>query len=273
MPFRQVLAATVHGEGPQTVVFGNGFSTTQQIWDALLPLVPAGWRSVRFDYVGTTPHSESAWITARYRSYAGHVDDLLRLLAELDAHDVLFVGHSMGAMIGALAAAQAPARFRHVLMIGASPCYRRHADYDGGFDDTEISDLLQRADADLAAWMGGFAPVVLGRDATPQQLDTFCQTLLAVRPDIGRTLLHSIFPRDYRELLPTVVTEVSLVHGLDDVAVPVSVGRYLAAHLPCRAYHELDVQGHLPHMTHPELIAPILQQTFARVGGRGGATA
>jgi pimeloyl-ACP methyl ester carboxylesterase len=56
---------------------------------------------------------------------------------------------------------------------------------------------------------------------------------------------------------------VSLVHGVNEVAVPAGVGRYLAAHLPCRAYHERSVPGHLPHVTPPERIAPILQPTFA----------
>jgi sigma-B regulation protein RsbQ len=263
MSFCSLLGAHIEGQGPQTVVFGNGFSTTQHVWDAVLPTVPAGWRIVRFDYVGTTPASERSWLAARYESYAGHADDLLRLLAELDVRNALFVGHSMSGMVGAIAATQAPERFGHLLLIGASPHYLRDATYDGGFTAEEIEDLLARANADLAAWMGGFAPHVLGADATPQQLSRYCSALLAIRPDIGRTLLQSIFLSDYRPLLSSVVTDVSLVHGLDDVAVPAAVGRYLAAHLPCRAYHELSVPGHLPHVTHPDLIAPILQQTLA----------
>lgn len=268
MSFCQLLAATVHGEGSRTVVFGNGFSTSQPVWDALLPQVPPGWRVVRFDYVGTTPASAAAWLPHRYESYAGHVDDLIRLLAELEARDVLFVGHSMSGMVGAPASTLAPERFGHLVMIGASPCYRRDADYDGGFSDDAISDLLQRAETDLAAWMGGFAPIVLGRDASPRQLEEYCAALKAMRPDIARTMLQSIFLSDYRAALASVISEVSLVHGRDDVAVPLHVGRYLEQRLPCRAFYELDVPGHLPHVTHPALLAPILQQTFAAFASR-----
>lgn len=264
----QLLAATIQGDGPRTVVFGNGLSTSQSVWDSLLPQVPSGWRVVRFDYVGTTPPSVDAWLPHRYDSYAGHVDDLIRLLVELDARDVLFVGHSTSGMVGALASALAPERFGHLVMIGASPCYRRDADYDGGFSDDAINDLLVRAETDLAAWMGGFAPIMLGRDATPRQLEELSAALQAIRPDIANTLLRSVFLSDYRAALASVISDVSLVHGRDDVAVPLHVGRYLEQRLPCRAFYELDVPGHLPHITHPAVLAPILRQTFAAFASR-----
>jgi sigma-B regulation protein RsbQ len=219
--------------------------------------------------VGTTPSSTDRWIAERYATYEGHADDLLRLLDELAVYDAVFVGHSMSALISALAASREPDRFRHLIMIGGSPCYRDDGDYRGGFTGAQIADLLLRANADLAAWMGGFAPVMLGADATPQQITDFVRTLVAIRPDIGRLLLRSIFTSDYRALLPSVRTDVTVVQGLDDRAVPASVGRYLVAHLPCRAYHELDLSGHLPHITHPDVIGTIVAETCARTEGPG----
>ena len=268
MSFRHLLSAEFRGDGPRTVVFGNGLATTKAAWDALLASVPDGWRVLRFDYVGTTPASANSWINERYTSYAGHADDVVRLLAECELREVLFVGHSMSGMIGALAAANAPDRIAHLLMIGASPCYRQDSGYPGGFSSSQIAELLQRAEADLAAWMGGFAPVVLGADATPRQLDDYLQALLAIRPDIGHTLLRSVFLSDYRHLLTSVPADVTIVQGTDDIAVPTAVGQYLAEHLRCRAYHELDVPGHLTHVTHPSLVAPILAATCADMDRR-----
>lgn len=258
----QLLGATVSGDGPATVVFGNGFATTQRVWDELAAVVPAHFRVVRFDFVGTTAESADRWIPERYAQYEGHADDLLRLLAHLDVRDAVFVGHSMSGMISALAARRAPERFAHLFMIGASACYRRDGSYDGGFTQEELDDLLRRADADLGAWMGGFGPLMIGRDAPAHHLQEYIATLLAMRPDIGRTMLHSIFHSDYRAILPEIPTPVTIVQNAHDVAVPVSAGAYLARHTRSTGLHLLDLSGHLPHLTHPTLVAPLLREVL-----------
>jgi pimeloyl-ACP methyl ester carboxylesterase len=194
------LSVTIQGEGPNTIVFGNGLSTTQQVWSQVLSYVPADWRVVRFDYVGTTPATSAHWDAARYQSYAGHAADLVGLLARLEAPRLLFVGHSMSGMIGALAEVSAPGSMSELFMIGASPSYVNREDYHGGFSADDVDGLLRSVDADLAAWMAGFGPMALGRDATSHQLADFRDTLLALRPDIGRTLLRSIFTSDHRDV-------------------------------------------------------------------------
>jgi sigma-B regulation protein RsbQ len=254
----QLLNATVVGNGPHTVLFGNGFATTQNAWDAVLPQVPDGWRVVCFDYVGTTAASAPHWIPDRYRTYAGHADDLQRLLVHLDVRNAVFVAHSMSGMVGALASIRLPERLSHLVMIGASACYANRDDYLGGCTQLEIDALLHRIDSDLAAWMAGFSGPMIGRDATPHQLQRYLDGMLALRPDIGRTLLHSIFRSDYRDLLEHVAADTTILQTDEDLAVPMSAAEYLAHHTRCRGFHVLAASGHLPHVTHPELVAPLL---------------
>jgi sigma-B regulation protein RsbQ len=265
----QLLDATVTGSGPRTVVFGNGFATTQRAWDAIVPHVPAGWRVVRFDYVGTTPGTTPQWIPERYASYAGHADDLRRLLVHLDVRDGVFVGHSMSGMVGAIVAADAPERLAHLLMLGASPCYANIDDYHGGFAPEEIDEVLRQVDADLAAWMAGFGGLAMGRDAKAHQLHAYTATFLAMRPDIGRTLVHSIFRSDHRALLERVTAETTIVQTAEDAAIPLTVFEYLVAHTPCTSQHVLPVSGHLPHVTHPQLLAPIVRALLERLDRPG----
>ncbi len=266
------LSVTVQGEGPNTIVFGNGLSTTQQAWSQVLSFVPAGWRVVRFDYVGTTPATSAHWDAARYRHYAGHAADLRALLASLEAPRLLFVGHSMSGMIGALAQTTAPGLMSELFMIGASPSYVNREDYHGGFSADDVDGLLRSVDADLAAWMAGFGPMALGRDATPHQLAEFRDTLLTLRPDIGRTLLRSIFTSDHREVVSRITCPVAVVQGADDVAVPVGVGEWLAARTRCVLHEVLPVSGHLPHITHPALLGPLLRDACERVAASAPLT-
>lgn len=262
----QLLSATVLGKrGPNTIVFGNGLSTTQRVWSEVLPYLPPDWRVVRFDYVGTTPATTANWDASRYETYAGHAEDLRALLQSLSAPRLLFVGHSMSGMIGALAETSGPGLMSELFMIGASPSYVNRDDYHGGFSVDDVDSLLRTVDADLAAWMAGFGPMALGRDATPHQLAEFRDTLLALRPDIGRTLLRSIFASDHRDVVPRIACPVTVVQCADDVAVPVSVGEWLAAHTDCVLHAVLPVSGHLPHVTHPALLGPLLRSACERV--------
>jgi len=263
----QLLSATIQGDGPNTIVFGNGLSTTQQVWSQMLPYLPTDWRVVRFDFVGTTPATSAYWDAARYQTYTGHADDLRALLQHLAAPRLLFVAHSMSGMIAALAETSAPGLLSELFMIGASPCYVNYEGYYGGFTADDVDGLLRSVDADLAAWMAGFGPMALGRDATPHQLAEFRDTLLALRPNIGRTLLRSIFTGDHREVVPRLSCPVAVVQCADDVAVPPIVGEWLASHTQCVLHEVFPVSGHLPHLTHPALVGPLLRAACERVAG------
>ncbi|GAB1344169.1 alpha/beta fold hydrolase [Gemmatimonas sp.] len=137
----------------------------------------------------------------------------------------------------------------------------------GGFSLAEIDHLLRQVDADLAAWMAGFGGSAMGRDANGHQLQAYMATLLAMRPDIGRTLMRSIFRSDHRELLSHLSANTTIVQSADDVAVPLSVFDYLVNRTHCIGQHVLPVSGHLPHVTHPQLVAPIVHNLLVSLGG------
>ncbi|MCA0374725.1 MAG: alpha/beta hydrolase [Gemmatimonadetes bacterium] len=262
MQLAQLMDATRRGTGAHHVVFGNGFSTRQGCWLPLAPAVPDAWQAVHFDYVGTSPSSHAAWDAERYTTLEAHADDLVGLLTALDVRPVVFVGHSMSGMIGLLASLRAPDLFHSLVLIGASPCYRELPGYHGGFSDATVATLLAEADADLASWMAGFARHALGTTGTPLQLRDFLASLGAMRPDTGRAFLRAMMQSDLRAMLTQVTHPVTIIQAREDFAVPLGVAEYLAAHTPCRAMHILDVDGHLPHVTHPELLAPVLRDTL-----------
>lgn len=263
----QLLSATVVGDGPHTVIFGNGFATTQRAWDAIVPHVPASWRIVRFNYVGTTPESAPHWIPDRYRGFEGHVDDLCRLLAQLDVRNAVFVGHSMSGMIGALASVQAPERLAHLVMIGASACYADHDGYTGGATPEAITDTLRYLDADAAAWMAGFSGAIMGSDAREEQIQAFVACFAGMRRDISAALVRSLLRSDYRDMLADVAAETTIVQPADDVIVPVAAAEFLARQTRCTGLHILPIPGHLPHVTHPSLIAPIIRGVLQQRAG------
>ena len=98
----------------------------------------AGHRVVAPDLIGfgksDKPKREQA------HGFLWHRQVLLELVERLDLRDVVFVGHSVSAMIGVLASIARPERFAQLVLVGPSPRYLNDADagYVGGFERADI---------------------------------------------------------------------------------------------------------------------------------------
>ncbi|MGM1064568.1 alpha/beta fold hydrolase, partial [Saccharothrix sp. Mg75] len=103
------------------VVFSHGFGCDQNMWRLMVPAFADDHRVVLFDHVGAGRSDRSAWQPERYSSLDGYATDVLEVLEELDLRDVVFVGHSVSAMIGVLAANSDPSRFGALVLVGPSP--------------------------------------------------------------------------------------------------------------------------------------------------------
>ncbi|MGI3165051.1 3-oxoadipate enol-lactonase [Pseudooceanicola sp. 200-1SW] len=78
------------------IVFANSLGTDLRLWDKLVPLLPAGLRIIRYDKRG---HGLSEGTPAPY-SMGTLISDVEALLDHLEVKDALFVGLSIGGMIG-----------------------------------------------------------------------------------------------------------------------------------------------------------------------------
>src|SRR4051794_25172257 len=90
------------------LVFAHGFGCDQNMWRFVAPAFEGDHRTVLFDHVGAGGSDLSAYDAERYGSLEGYADDVIEICRELQLTDAVFVGHSVSAMIGVLAAARAP---------------------------------------------------------------------------------------------------------------------------------------------------------------------
>ena len=100
------------------MVFSHGFGCDQNMWRYVAPAFEADFRTVLFDHVGAGRSDLSAYDRAKYSTLQGYVDDVVELARELGLKDAVFVGHSVSAMIGALASIKAPDLFESLVMVG-----------------------------------------------------------------------------------------------------------------------------------------------------------
>ena len=108
----------VAGHGTQPMLFAHGFGCDQNMWRFVAPAFADDYKLVLFDYVGSGKSDLSAYDAERYAKLDGYAQDVLDVIHALELRDVVFVGHSVSAMVGVLAARKEPARFANLIMIG-----------------------------------------------------------------------------------------------------------------------------------------------------------
>lgn len=247
-------------EGGQPIVFAHGYGCDQSMWRFVVPEFTDRYRVVLFDHIGAGESDLSAYQVDRYSTLDGYAADVVELCEALDLHDVIFVGHSVSATIGVLAAAAAPELFSSLVLVGPSPRYIDEEGYVGGFSQRDIDELLGSLDSNYLGWSSAIAPVIMGQPEHPelsQELeDSFCRT----DPQIARRFAHVTFTSDNRDDLPRVDTPTLVLQCSDDVIAPVSVGEYVRDHMPNATLTLLNATGHCPHLSAPHETAAAIHQ-------------
>ncbi len=241
----------VLGRGPRTIVLAHGYGCDQNMWRHVVPAFENNFRIVLFDYVGHGGSDASAFDRSRYSSLAGYADDVLQICEALAVRDAVFVGHSVSAMIGVLAAQKDPARFESFVMIGPSPCYVNHDSYTGGFTRADIDGLLDFLDANHLGWSSTMAPVIMKNPERPElsrELEnSFCRT----DPQIARHFARVTFLSDNRADLASVRIPCLILQCAEDAIAPEEVGRYVRDQIAGSTFVQLSATGHCPHLSDP----------------------
>ncbi len=233
-------------------MFAHGFGCDQKMWRFLTPAFEQDYRIVLFDYVGSGQSDLGAWDPERYSTLNGYAQDVLEILAALDLHDVIFVGHSVSSMVGVLAANREPERFSRLIMVGPSPRYINDTDYVGGFERADIEGLLDLMDRNYIGWASFLAPVVMKNEDRPELAgelnDSFCST----DPKITRSFAEATFFADNRADLAQLRVPALIMQCSEDAIAPIEVGNYLHRALPRSTLRMMKATGHCPHLSHPE---------------------
>ncbi|ARP90641.1 alpha/beta hydrolase [Bordetella genomosp. 9] len=242
----------MRGHGARPMMFAHGFGCDQNMWRYVWPAFADDYRIVLFDHVGCGQSDLAAYDEARYGSLEGYADDVIQICRDQGIADGVFVGHSVSAMIGAIASIKAPELFDDLVMIGPSPRYIDDAGYAGGFTEAQIHELLDFLDANHMGWSQAMAPVIMGNPDRPELGEELTNSFCRTDPEIARKFARVTFLSDNRADLPRVAARTLVLQCSEDVIAPEAVGEFVHRHLPNSRYVRLQATGHCPNLSAPE---------------------
>jgi sigma-B regulation protein RsbQ len=217
--------------------------------------------------VGAGKSDWAAYDPGRYASLEGYARDVLDVCDALDLQDVIFVGHSVSAMIGVLAANEEPDRFASLIMVGPSPRYINDGEeYVGGFERSDIEGLLETMDKNYIGWANFLAPAIMKNPDRPELGAELTESFCSTDPVIAAQFARATFFSDNRSDLAQVSTPSLILQCSDDIIAPLNVGDYLSRELPGSTLRVMQATGHCPHMSAPEETVSLIKEYLANSG-------
>lgn len=246
----------VQGEGSRTFLLAHGFGCDQTMWRFLIPHIAEESQLVLFDYTGCGRSDVTQFDSIRYSDLNGYAQDVIEICEALQLNGVCFVGHSVSATIGMLAAIKRPDLFSSLVLVCPSPCFLNiPPDYEGGFERADLEELINLMDKNHVGWANYLAPVVMGETngetMVTELSDSFCST----DPTYLKPFAVATFFSDHRDDLTKCTTRCLIIQSAADALASQRIGEYVHQNLPNSELALIDANGHCLHMTHPMEVA------------------
>jgi sigma-B regulation protein RsbQ len=256
---------TVHGEGTQVMLMAHGYGCDQNMWRFIIPFFSSKYKIVLFDHVGCGKSDISAYDYIKYGSLQGYADDIIEICESLNLKNVIFMGHSVAAMMGLLAAKKAPHLFDTLIMVCPSPRYINDETYYGGFAKSEIQELLEFLDSNYLGWSSAIAPVIMGNADKPALSEELANSFCQNNPEIAKHFANVTFLGDNRKDLSELKTRTLILQCTADVIAPEAVGKYVNEQLQNSTLVVMEATGHCPHMSAPEETIELVTEFLANI--------
>jgi 3-oxoadipate enol-lactonase len=229
------------------VVFANSLGTDLRLWDQILPLLPSGLRIIRFDKRG---HGLSDCPPAPY-AMEDLVSDAAALLDGLGVSACVFVGLSIGGMIGQGLAARRPDLMRALVLSNTAAKMGDAAMWQTRIDAIRAGGIEALADAVMERW---FSPAFLARPELSAWRNMLTRT--PVEGYVG--CCHAIAGADLTESTKALTLPTLAIAGSEDGASPPDLVQGTAGMIAGSRFTVIEGAGHLPCVEDPAAYAALL---------------
>jgi sigma-B regulation protein RsbQ len=204
------IAYTVAGSGAPALVFIHGWMCDQTFWSEQVEAFAVDHAVVTLDLPG---HGLSGMDRDNW-SLMAYGADVRAVVAHLDLHDVVLIGHSMGGPVALEAARLMPERVIAVVAVDAL----HNADVK--FDPDAIQRLVAAYENDWVGTCQEFSASMFPDGADPALIERVTDAMCDGPPEIGLTLTRQFF--DY-ELAPALAAVSVPVRFINSAGYPTNI--------------------------------------------------
>lgn len=245
-------------EGPRdgpVLAFSNSLGTDLRLWDAVLPLLPAGYRTIRYDKRG---HGQSEVPEPPY-GMGALISDAEAVLEHFGVTDCTFVGLSIGGMIAQGLAVKRPDLVSAMVLSNTAARIGTPDLWDMRIDTALAQGMAPLTDGVMQRWFG--RDFLAGPDL-PLWRDRFAATPPKGYAGCSAAIKGTDFYTPTSGLrLPTLA-----IAGSEDGATPPDLVRETADLIPGARFKIIARAGHLPCVENPAEYAALLTAFLTRIG-------
>ncbi len=253
------------------LLFAHGYGCDQNMWRLVAPAFADDHRIVLFDHVGAGRSDARAYEPTKYATLDGYVADVLEICDQLALKDVVYVGHSVSAMIGMLAAIRRPDLFKSLILVGPSACYIDEDGYRGGFSREDIDELIDQLDSNYLGWSRSITPVIMANPERPELARELSESFCRTDPTIAKAFARVTFLSDNRGDLDLVRLPTLVMQCSQDALAPESAGRFVHDRVQGSEFVHLKAKGHCPHLSAPEETIAVMRRYLSADARRAHA--
>lgn len=242
-------------EGGPALVLANSLGTDLRVWDALLPHLPAGLRIVRYDKRG---HGLSEETPGPY-AIDQLADDAAGLIRHLGLARVVFVGLSIGGLIGQSLAARHPDLLAGLVISNSAARIGEAQMWQDRIAAIRAKGLGSIVEPTMERW---FSPAFRASGAAAPW-----QRMLERQPTGGYiACCEAIAAADLRKATAGLDLPVQLIAGNLDGSTPPRIVRETADLIAGARFDVITGAGHIPCVEAPAAHAAIITRFLKEIG-------
>jgi 3-oxoadipate enol-lactonase len=250
------LRVAVQGQG-EPVVLSHALGLDLSMWDGFAEKLAATHQVARYDHRG---HGGSAVPPGPY-TLDEMVDDAARLIREWGRGPVVWIGLSLGGMVGQGLAIRYPALIKRLVLANTA----------GQYPEAARAAWRQRIETVQAGGMAAVADMVVERylnpayrAAHPERAQALRALLLRCDPAGYAATCHAVGAVDTLDQLGAVSVPTLVIAGAQDAGATPAMAKAIADRIPGAELRVFEEASHLSVSETPEQFAQAVAEFLAR---------
>lgn len=233
----------------RTFVFVNSLGADFRIWDEVVEILKNHGSVLRFDKPG---HGLSE-VPQNARSISDYAADVIGLLDALTIQKCVFVGLSIGGIIGQRLAVLHPDRIEKLVLSNTAPKVGTADNWNARIEIVQEQGMSAITEGVLQRWF----PTHF-QNEHPTELTGYRRMIEQTSPVGYVRACEAIRDEDLTNQITAIRVPTLCIGGTNDIAIPPDLIQAMAATIPNARFELIDGAGHIPCAQMPKTVARLI---------------